>query len=78
MHADRIKGYEAVAATKPEAWRYRSNYFQQFWTLLKRNLTVAYRDPTLYILLMGLHSFYGGLAEGREGADHEEIGSDRL
>eukprot|EP00053_Salpingoeca_punica_P015740 m.145601 g.145601 ORF g.145601 m.145601 type:complete len:1425 (-) comp16788_c0_seq2:22-4296(-) len=34
---------------------------RQFVTLLKRNFTVAYRDPTLYYLQLFLHAFYGFL-----------------
>jgi ABC-type lipoprotein export system ATPase subunit len=54
---DALKG----ASTAPAKLEYHATQWQQFVTLLSRNLTVARRDPTLYYLQLFLHSFYGFL-----------------
>lgn len=51
----------ADSTEKRAQLEYHATYWQQFTTLLHRNLTVARRDPTLYYLQFFLHSFYGFL-----------------
>jgi hypothetical protein len=52
---------EALQAASEEksAVSYGTSTWHQFTVLLKRNLTVARRDVTLYWLQLGLHSGYG-------------------
>eukprot|EP01033_Poteriospumella_lacustris_P017043 gene17043-12197_t len=38
-----------------------SLFFRQFWTLISRDFTLAYRDPSLYYLQFVLVSFFGFL-----------------
>ena len=53
-----LRALDDVEDDKP---LYGTTFWRQFTTLLRRNFTVAYRDPTLYYLQMFLHSFYGFL-----------------
>lgn len=46
-------------APKPEG--VHSLFFRQFWTLISRDFTLAYRDPSLYYLQFVLVSFFGFL-----------------
>lgn len=40
---------------------FETSGWSQFKTLLRRNMLIAYRDPTVYYLQLFLHSFYGFL-----------------
>lgn len=51
----------AETAEDDEKPTFETSGWRQFTTLFRRNMLIAYRDPTIYYLELFLHSFYGFL-----------------